>query len=122
MISSEPPVASFGRLAVLALGHPQWPDDCAIKTRSLSTLFSKLDRGQDLDWLRDRPLCQRALAEVMRRPWGDVLSHLGAPALRGDGRLLRLNDLRYGRELDLSRETLPPGIPRDVLEPPFWKP
>jgi len=122
MTTSEPTIGSFGQLAEAALESTSWPEDSRIKPRSLSTLFSKLDRGQDLDWLRDRPLCQRALAELMTRPWGDVQAHLGEPPLRGDGRLVRLRDVRFAREIDLTREDLPPGLPPDVLHPPSWKP
>lgn len=122
MITSTPPVSSYGRLAELALELSEWPDECRIKPRSLSTLFSKLDRGQDLDWLRDRPLVQRALAQLLHRPLGDIRLALGEPSGPADPRLVRLRDVRYSRELDLARDELPPGIPPIVLSPLDWKP
>lgn len=120
MLASDPPVTSFGRLARAALAHPNWPADTRPQPRSLATLFSKLDREQDLDWLADRLEVQKILAELLDRPLADVQQALPVRAARAGGRLVRLDDLRYGRELDLAREALCPGIPGRVLEPATW--
>ncbi len=120
MRTSDPPVASFGRLAEAALSHAEWPSDTQPKHRSLATLFSKFDREQDLEWLVDRPEVQRILAELMRRPLGDVQQALPSRQPIAAGRLVPLHDIRFGRELDLSRERLCPGIPEQLYEPAGW--
>src|SRR5690554_1995859 len=120
MSTSDPPVASFGRLAAAALAHPDWPADTRPKQRSLATLFSKLDREQDLEWLADRIPVQRILAELMNRPVADLRQALPVRRSTPSERLVRLDDLRYGRELDLTKEPLCPGIPSRVLQPATW--
>jgi hypothetical protein len=120
MATSDPPVASFGRLAETALAHPRWPADTQPKARSLATLFSKLDREQDLEWLVDRPDVQRVLAELMQRPLGDVQQALPVRRPQTAGRVVSLTDVRYARELDLTKERLCPGIPLVLYEPSTW--
>lgn len=122
MNASVPSVPSFGRLAESCLDHPQWPDDSRPKPRSLAALFSKLDHQQELDWLRERPEVQQVLADVLRRPVGDVRTAVGPGELVGHDRYLRLRDVRFARQLDLVEEDLPPGIPASVLLPPSWAP
>lgn len=120
---SEPAMPSFGRLAKACLEHPDWPADADVRERSLATLFSKLDREQDLDWLRDRRTVQEVVCRVLGRPLGDLRIALGqAPELLASGRILRLRDARFARELDLSREELPPGIPEEATLPETWRP
>lgn len=113
-------MASFGRLATAALAHPDWPADTRPQQRSLATLFSKLDREQDLEWLADRVPIQRILAELMNRPVADLQQALPVRRSASSERLVRLDDLRYGRELDLTKEPLCPGIPPRVLQPATW--
>jgi hypothetical protein len=122
MTATEPSIQSFGKLAGACLDHPAWPAGVQPKERSLSTLFSKLDRGKDLDWLRDRIEVQLVLADLLKRPLADVRMALGQTPSDTDARFLRLSDVRYARELDLAKEDLPPGIPADVLSPPLWQP
>ncbi len=120
MISSDPPVPSFGRLADAALQHPAWPDETRPKPRSLAALFSKIDRGQDLEWLTDRPEVQRILAELMGRPVADLGQSLAPTRSALPDRIVRLRDVRYAREVDLVREPLLPGFPAELTEPPLW--
>lgn len=122
MSGASPPIASFGRLAHLALDHDQWPAETSPKARSLSTLFSKLDRGQELDWLRDRPAVQLVLSELLGRPSTDIRTAIGEVHHPRHPRFLKLSDVRYAREIDLVTEEPPPGIPRRVLSPPQWQP
>lgn len=122
MRTSDPPVQSFGQLARLCLEHTDWPKEYRIQPRSLSTLFSKFDREQDLDWLRDRVAIQRLIAQVLRRPLADLAAFLTPPQFHFDGRLLRLHDVRYAREIDLSAEDLPPCFPWQVFHPIEWRP
>lgn len=120
MTAAQPPISSFGRLAVICLEHPGWPEGLTPKNRSLATLFSKLDREKDLDWLRERIDVQRVLAHILKRPLSDVRSVLGEQPEPGSRRYLKLIDVRYAREIDLGKEDLPPGIPREIASPPSW--
>lgn len=122
MTTADSPISSFGQLAGRCLDHEQWPGHIALKYRSLSTLFSKLDRDKDLDWLRDRIEVQQILAELLGRPLGDIRSSIGETPNFNNSRFLRFVDVRYARELDLTREELPPGIPRQAWDPPSWEP
>src|SRR5688572_6412723 len=117
---SEPPMPSFGRLAETCLEHSDWPSELEIQRRSLATVFSKLDREIDLDWLRDRAGVQRVICQVLARPLADLRVALGEGPTLVHGRRLRLADVRFARELDLARETLPPGIPERALNPGAW--
>ncbi|MCB9610444.1 MAG: hypothetical protein H6716_27900 [Polyangiaceae bacterium] len=109
---TQPP-RSFGELARRCLAHPSWPADPRPKPRSLATLFSRLDRELDFDWLRDRPAVQQTMAEVLEVPVADIQVHclvskgFGAP---GEA-TVRLDDVPFGRALRLKEEPLPPGIP-----------
>lgn len=118
---SVPPMPSFGRLAETCLEHSDWPVEVDLQPRSLATLFSKLDREVDLDWLRDRVDVQRVICRVLERPLGDLRVALGEPPTLLHGRRLRLADARYARELDLGREALPPGIPERAQSPSDWQ-
>jgi hypothetical protein len=122
LIRSEPPVASLGELARKALGHPDWPEGTKIQERSLAALLSKLDRLQELDWLRDRPRELDCLAQVLGRPASELRLSLGDAPVRRDRRMLRLHDLRFSRDVDLVREDLPPGFPAEVKHPVHWMP
>jgi hypothetical protein len=94
----------------------------------LASIFSKLDRNQEADWLAERSGVQRVLSKVL----GVALDDLRAPGMpvsagtRGDLRRLRLSSLRYARALDLVEEPLCPGLPAIVLTPgayqnTFWR-
>lgn len=122
MTLAEPPIGSFGKLAQLALEHPDWPVHSHPKHRSLSTLFSKLDRKKDVDWLRDRIEVQQVLGQLLKRTVTEIRSSIGEVQYVADDRFLRLSDIRYARELDLTQEELPPGIPRAAYDPPEWGP
>lgn len=122
MLAVDPPIPSFGQLAIAALAHPTWPNDTQPKPRSLATLFSKLDRAHDIDWLRDRLSVQHVLAELLHRPLSDIRLSMGEIPTPGDDRFLRLDDVRFSREIDLVKEALPPGIPRAAYDPPSWGP
>lgn len=122
MNSAHARIASFGQLAELCLNSPQWPRESLMKPRSLSTLFSKLDHEEELDWLRERPGVQSALARILGRPLSDLRAAIEEPAEASDTRYLRLRDVPQAREMDLAREELPPGIPRRLQNPWEWSP
>lgn len=116
MSSAEPRISSYGKLASALQKLPDWPADSSLKPRSLSTLLSRLDRGQDLSWLADREPVQSALGRVLGVPLDEVRRASGAVRSEvADARLLRFHDLPTARPLDLVAEPLPPGIPAEVL-------
>lgn len=117
------PCRSFGDLARRCLAHPSWPAEPRPKPRSLATLFSRLDRELDLDWLRDRPAVQQTMAEVLESPVADIQAQCQPPA-QGFGApgeaILRLDDVPFARSLRLKEEPLPPGIPLLPQRVPAW--
>jgi hypothetical protein len=122
MAEAAPPVRSYGQLARAAIAHPAWPVDTRPQARSLASLFSKLDRNQELDWLADRPAAQAAIAEVLGTSLARVASALSGALVVTDTeqRQLRLDDVPFARALELDIEPLPPGVPELVLQPPRW--
>lgn len=125
MKAAKPPCSSFGELARVAKNSSDWPASSEIRERSLATLLSKLDRGEQLQWLADRPEVQRILSVVLSATpdaFQQVLRSL-EPTEGGDPRVLRLRDLPGARSLDLAREPLLPGLPERVQRPdgdPVW--
>jgi len=117
MEQSDSGCRSYGDLARAALKNSDWPNESRMGERSLATIFSKLDRNQETDWLAERVGVQRVLSKVLGVPLDDVrgaaVPTRAAP--RGDLRRLRLAALRYARALDLVEEPLCPGIPAAVL-------
>jgi hypothetical protein len=128
MEQSDSGCRSYGELARAALKNTDWPTESRMGERSLASIFSKLDRNQEADWLTERVGVQRVLSKVLGVPLDDLRSPAtpagGMP--RGDLRRLRLSSLRYARALDLVEEPLCPGIPDAVLVPGsyrslFWR-
>jgi len=108
MEQSDSGCRSYGDLARAALENGDWPAESRMAERSLASIFSKLDRNQEADWLAERVGVQRVLSKVLGVPLDD----LRAPGVqvgggpRGDVRRLRLTSLRYARALDLLDEPL----------------
>src|SRR5688572_17351659 len=111
------PMASLGDLSRAALRSGDWPADTRMQPRSLAALFSKLDRGQELEWLGDRPGAQVAIAQALGAPLEDIRSRLRGRQDQNPGLVLRLKSLPAARALALLEEPLFPGIPAEVLEP-----
>src|SRR6188508_1436177 len=112
MERATPPIRSFGKLASAASKSADWPPDTSLQPRSLATLLSRLDRGQDLSWLADRPGAQVALARALNTPVDGLRPHFrGADRVEGEPASMALWDLPSGRPLNLVREDLPPGVP-----------
>src|SRR5450631_2342286 len=128
MDQSDSGCRSYGELARAALENSDWPTESRMAERSLASIFSKLDRNQEADWLAERVGVQRVLSKVLGVPLDDLRAP-GSPAagaVRGDLRRLRLSSLRYARALDLVEEPLCPGLPPVVLTPgayrnTFWR-
>jgi hypothetical protein len=128
MDQSDSGCRSYGDLARAVLENGEWPAESRMAERSLASIFSKLDRNQEADWLAERVGVQRVLSKVLGVPLDDLRApgaQLGS-ATRGDLRRLRLTSLRYGRALDLVDEPLCPGLPPNVLKPgayssTFWR-
>ena len=128
MDQSDSGCRSYGELARAALENGDWPAESRMGERSLASIFSKLDRNQEADWLAERVGVQRVLSKVLGVPLDDVRApgaQVGGPP-RGDLRRLRLSSLRYARALDLLDEPLCPGLPPAVLKPgaydsTFWR-
>jgi hypothetical protein len=128
MDQSDSGCRSYGELARAALESGEWPAESRMAERSLASIFSKLDRNQEADWLAERVGVQRVLSKVLGVPLDDLRapgSQVGG-APRGDLRRLRLTALRYARALDLADEPLCPGLPAVALKPgaynsTFWR-
>lgn len=119
MSASEPKIRSFGALARGTLASHAWGDAPRPQSRSLAALYSKLDRGVELEWLLERPNVQLALADALGCPVSEVRTALEAelPEQAQTRGRLRLDDLRYGRTVALEVERPCPGIPPEVLDP-----
>lgn len=122
MAHAEPPLGSYGELARTCLAHPQWPGSVQPKPRSLASLFSKFDRGIELEWLADRQAVQGVLAEILgcspaavRGPIAERLRLAEVHQQRW-----RLPDAPFARLVDLKEDPLPPGIPLRVPVPAGW--
>ncbi|HVY31249.1 MAG TPA: hypothetical protein VHB79_32050 [Polyangiaceae bacterium] len=125
MQQAPTPMRSLGDLSRSALRSGDWPHDTKMQARSLAALFSKLDRGQELDWLGDRPGAQVALAKALGASLDDIRARVRRRQDEAPGQVLRLRTLPAARALALLEEPLFPGIPPEVLEPAsfggvFW--
>ena len=128
MAQSDSGCRSYGDLARAALESSEWPAESRMAERSLASIFSKLDRNQEADWLAERVGVQRVLSKVLGVPLDDLRAPGLQPggAARAELRRLRLTSLRYGRALDLLDEPLCPGLPQVALQPgayrnTFWR-
>ncbi|HTM46637.1 MAG TPA: hypothetical protein VL137_16895 [Polyangiaceae bacterium] len=123
MTAATPPVRSFDALATGVLNHPQWPKGSRLKQRSLSALLSKIDRGIELDWLIDRIEVQHIVADLLGCALTSVQQGLGQQivAAAEQARRVRFDDARFAKPLDLTSESLPPGLPLRAQRPASWK-
>ena len=120
MRQAPEPLRSLSEVARRALAHPDWTDSGKPQERSLAALFSKLDRGLELEWLADRPAVQQVLAQVLGAPRSRIAEAVGSPTDGGVQRRVRLDDVPYAAAIDLTEERLPPGIPESVTHPSEW--
>ena len=122
MSSAVPPLRSYDEFARQALLHSAWPESSRMKSRSLSALLSKLDKKSDIEWLRDRPEIQGIFAELLGAPISSLRHRVDSEqrSVDRDAGLMRVPELRLARLLELSRESLPPGIPDALSHPDRW--
>ncbi len=115
-------LVSLDDLARRTTAHGDWPNDEKLRARSLAATLGRLDRGEQLDWLTQRPRTQRILAEVLGCTLDDIRQALSSPKSPATHQksLLRLEELKNARALDLTDEDLPPGIPPDLRVPTSW--
>jgi hypothetical protein len=121
MDQSDSGCRSYGDLARAALESSDWPAESRMGERSLASIFSKLDRNQEADWLAERVGVQRVLSKVLGVPLDDVRAPASPGGPRVDVRRLRLSSLRYARALDLVEEPLCPGLPPAVFTPGLYR-
>lgn len=113
-------MGSFGALARAALAHPNWPSEVRPQPRSLATMFSRFDRGIELEWLSDRPAVQQVLADLLTCTVADVRAPLVKAQLDEPAPRIRLEALPSAESFDYAREELPPGLPRELAIPGSW--
>lgn len=123
MAAASPPVTSYGQLARRCLREPSWPAALRPQDRSLASLFSKLDRDIELEWLADREGVQRVLALVLGCPLGRIQRGLeGSLEAQDDARgAYRFRDAPRARPLELALEAPPPGFHPLLWAPKRWR-
>ncbi|WP_164017463.1 hypothetical protein [Pyxidicoccus trucidator] len=117
----KPRVTSMSALAERVCEARAWPRSEKLKPNSLATYLGRLDEGEELSRLEERPFMLKALAEVLGMTAEDMeeqLVRLRAPKPQADFRF-KLRDVPL-RPIDLSREPPPPGLPDEVLSPDHW--
>jgi hypothetical protein len=122
MDARDPRVTSFDALASLCLANGNWPAGIQPKARSLAALFSKFDRGIEVEWLDDRAQAQVALAKVLSCQLGVLQSELRkhVHVIDVKVRRYRLPEAPFAQLLDLLETRLPPGLPPLLATPDRW--
>lgn len=110
---------SYDKLAKKLLEQPDWPDS-SMGIRALGNALRELDKGGRREWLDRVPARKLALARVLQCDPAAIDDALADRAPEVRRTIVPLVDLPEARPLDLEREDLFPGIPRDVLRPRRW--
>ncbi len=123
MGAREPKLPSYGELARRCLEHPSWPQDIQPQARSLASLYSKFDRGIEVEWLNERPEVQVVLANVLQLPAVALEAEIKKHVVAADQQLSRwrLRDVPRARPIDLREEPLPRLFPDAVTRPGLWR-
>ncbi|HEX6277545.1 MAG TPA: hypothetical protein VFZ53_31090, partial [Polyangiaceae bacterium] len=108
-------------LARACVDSADWPELARMAPRSLSALFSKLDRDENLGWLAGRPEVQLGLARVLGTNRETIRLALIPKKGAEPSRFVTWDVLPYARVLDLVEESLFPGLPSEVLRPGGWQ-
>lgn len=122
MGAREPQIQSYGELARKCLESPNWPPDIQPQPRSLASLFSKFDRGIEVEWLHDRPEVQVVLARVLDVSSTTLETELRKHVANADEQSSRwrLREVPRARPIDLREEPLPQVFPPVLLRPGLW--
>jgi hypothetical protein len=122
MGAREPKIQSYGELARKCLESPTWPPDIQPQPRSLASLFSKFDRGIEVEWLHDRPEVQVVLARVLDISSTVLETELRKHVANADehSSRWRLREVPRARPIDLREEPLPRVYPPALLRPGLW--
>ncbi|HVR20987.1 MAG TPA: hypothetical protein VMS65_14850, partial [Polyangiaceae bacterium] len=121
MASAASSPRSFDELARSCLDLAEWPELARMAPRSLSALFSKLDRDENLGWLAGRPEVQLGLARVLGTSRETLRLALSPKKSAEPSRLVTWDALPYARVLDLIDEQPFPGVPPETLRPGAWQ-
>lgn len=123
MGAREPKLQSYGELARRCLEHPSWPLDIQPQPRSLASLYSKFDRGIEVEWLHDRPEVQVVLANVLQLPATALEAEIKKYVTNADQQLnrWRLRDVPTARPLDLREDPCPKVFPELLTRPLSWQ-
>ena len=120
-LASAARISSLGKLAKAAIEHDDWPDVETDNYRSVENLLRFVDqktkKGQV--WLDNRPAVREVLADIL----GVSPESLDPGSVEPDGPAdprVDLKELRDARPIDLRKEELFPGIPREVFSPAAW--
>lgn len=115
-------ITSLGKLAKAAIEHEDWPAGETDNYRSVENLLrfvdQKMKKGQV--WLDNRPAVKEVLADLL----GVSPESLDPGSVEPDGPAdprVELKELRDARPIDLRKEDLFPGIPREVFSPDSWE-
>lgn len=113
---------SLGELARRAVKRSDWPKGEPMNHRSIENMLRFVDqrtkKGQV--WLDKRPDVRQILAGILGIEPEELDPGVQEPDAPADPRV-RLTELVKARPIDLRREPLCPGIPREVLEPAGWQ-
>ncbi len=112
---------SLGKLARAATHHEDWPESEATNPRSIENMLRLLDsrerKGQV--WLDNRPEVRDILADLLTVSPESLDPGLLDQEGPANPRVV-LKELREARPIDLRKEELYPGIPKEVLHPAQW--
>ncbi|HEX6765904.1 MAG TPA: hypothetical protein VF103_10515, partial [Polyangiaceae bacterium] len=89
--------------------------------RSLSAIFGKLDREENIGWLAGRPEVQLELARTLGTSREVVRLALAPKRSAEPNRFVTWETLPYARVLDLVEERPFPGVPSEALRPGSWQ-
>jgi len=120
-IQDRPGFDSFNKVAERLLASSEWPDR-DVSVRGLGNALRELDEGGRRPWLAKSAPRGAAIARELRMSDAEFADALADHPEPPRGTVLVLTDLPDGAPLDLLREDLFPGIPKEVLDPARWGP
>ena len=119
MHGAPAPVRSYDQLARLVVEDGGWPTSIRMKPRSLAAMFSKLDRGRELDWLEEREAARSVLAKLLGSPLPRFVQ--GGHTSEDTKTQARLEGMPSARPVDFLEDGLSPGFPPELYQPNLWR-